>query len=108
MTIIGWATITATAAATHTPEYLLGYQKHKTLLTFNNRWAFQHGYDNGILDGKASAHDSSPVCGGYNSTSDVNECYHGYDLGFKKGCEIEGNKLPIDPSPEYGQCSDYK
>jgi len=26
-------------------------------------------------------------CDEYNSTSDANECYHGYDLGFKKGCE---------------------
>lgn len=62
----------------------------------------KYGYLNGILDGKASARDSSSVCGGYNSTADANGCYHGYDLGFKKGCE--GNPDVNDTNGEYPSC----
>jgi hypothetical protein len=48
---------------------------------------YQSGYQNSILDGKASARDSSSACEKYNLTSDVNECFKGYDLGFKIGCD---------------------
>ena len=68
---------------------------------------FQHGYEDGLSDGKASAHDVGPSCEKYNSTS-ANECSHGYEIGFKLGCKLEGNKLPYDPYPEYGRCIDYK
>jgi hypothetical protein len=68
--------------------------------------AWKNGYTNGLKDGKGSANDPSPVCGGYNSTSDANECYHAYDLGFKKGCDIQGNRDPWnkDSNPDYPTC----
>lgn len=65
---------------------------------------FLNAYHDGLLDGEKSARDATDACGGYNSTATNNECVHEYDLGLKKGCEISGDKLPFDPSPEYGQC----
>jgi len=48
--------------------------------------------------------DSAPVCGeNYNSTAEQDTCYHGYVLGFKKGCK-DINMGTDDPSPEYTTC----
>jgi len=62
----------------------------------------KYGYYYGLLDGKDNARDATSACSPYNSTATNNECSHGYDLGFKKGCESYHS--PPDPDPEYGQC----
>jgi hypothetical protein len=65
---------------------------------------YEYGYQQGVWDGQKSARDSTSACSPYNSTATVNECYHGYNSGFKIGCQEEGNRLPKDAFPEYGQC----
>lgn len=65
---------------------------------------YSYGYSQGLAGGKSSAEDATSACEGYNSTTANNQCAQGYDIGFKKGCELEGDKIPFDPSPEYGQC----
>jgi hypothetical protein len=66
---------------------------------------YAYGYQQGVSDGKDNARDATSACEGYNSTSENDECSHGYDLGFKKGCE--SYHLPPDSDPEYGQCRTY-
>jgi hypothetical protein len=67
--------------------------------------AFENGYTQGVADGKASARDSIDACNGYNSTSDINQCYNGYNLGFKKGCV--GMMRYRDKNPEYPTCYSF-
>jgi hypothetical protein len=71
--------------------------------------AWKYGYTRGLLDGKASERDSYDTCTNVftNSTSDANACDHGYDLAFKKGCDLGGYKLPSDPHLDYPSCKQY-
>jgi hypothetical protein len=64
----------------------------------------EYGYINGIWDGQASARDSTAACTPYNSTADINECYHGYDLGFKKGCDSNHDPNKHTNDGEYPSC----
>jgi hypothetical protein len=75
-----------------------------------NESPFKWGYDWGLQNGKASIREGEiGVCDDVytNSTSDDNSCSHGYDLGFKQGCDLGGNKIPGFPNPEYGTCREY-
>jgi hypothetical protein len=74
-----------------------------------NESPFKGGYTQGLTDGKFSQRDSYDTCTNVytNSTSDLKECYHGYDLAFKKGCDLQGFKSdnPSDTErPEYPTC----
>ena len=64
--------------------------------------SWQHGYNDGVADGKKSARDSADSC---INSFDNNECYQGYNLGFKQGCA--GMMWYRDPYPEYMTCYDY-
>lgn len=66
---------------------------------------FKWGYINGLKDGKASIRDEMGTCENVfnNSTTDANTCKHAYNLGFKKGCDLVGMRLP--GIPEFGNCS---
>ncbi len=64
----------------------------------------QYGYINGMKDGKGNVRDSTDACG--DTTNDYNACIHGYNLGFKKGCDIEATQ-PSPANPEQATCQEY-
>jgi hypothetical protein len=70
--------------------------------------ASKWGYTSGLKDGKGNVRDSTDTCGDgiFNSTSDYNTCLHAYNLGFKKGCDIEATH-PSEPNPEQATCQEY-
>jgi hypothetical protein len=97
---------TSTMTVTNTTACTDGYV-HAISKAYNDMSnPFKHGYLNGFHDGRGvGAHDSSPVCGGYNSTSDADTCYHAYDLGFKKSCN--NHKHGDIENPEYITCTGW-
>lgn len=66
---------------------------------------FQHGYRDGITDGKGDARDARDSCGIYSSAADSQQCFNGYNLGFPKGCI--GVTSKHDTDAEYMTCFDY-
>lgn len=83
---------------------LVGYGVYQTAFAISS---YKWGYTNGLKDGKASERDEVGTCEDIftNSTHDYHTCYHGYNLGFKEGCDLIGNTLP--GIPEFGNCTEY-
>lgn len=51
-----------------------GWSVRNNMIMKSSPW--KHGYTDGVSDGQRSARDSTSSCEEYNSTADVNQCYH--------------------------------
>ncbi len=73
-----------------------------------NESPYKWGYTNGLSDGKNNLRDELGSCENVfnNSTSAWHQCEHGYNIGFKQGCDFEATH-PKAPIPEFGSCKEY-